>query len=177
MLRLPPARSSRAVSVAAALSLVAATLASCAPEPVLRADQIVVQASPIPSNPSAAYMTVYGGPEDAELLAVMSDYARKVEMHETIEKDGMSSMAMLDKVPIPAKSEVKFEPGGKHLMLWGVSNDTIKRGTMPFIFVFSTGKRIEVTGIVKPMGAKTGGEAAKDEHAGHDMSGDKKAAN
>ncbi len=171
MLRLFPARSSRAISVAAALSLAAVTLASCAPEPVLRADQIVVQASPIPSNPSAAYMTVYGGPEDAELLAVISDYARKVEMHETFEKDGMSSMVAIDKVAIPAKSEVKFEPGGKHLMLWGVSNDTIKRGTMPFILVFSTGKRIEVTGIVKPMGA------AKDEHAGHDMTEDKKATN
>ena len=37
-------------------------------------------------------------------------------LHQSSDKGGMSSMDMVDKVPVPAGGTVKFAPGGYHLM-------------------------------------------------------------
>src|SRR3546814_17418772 len=68
-----------------------------------------------PDRPSVGYFRVEGGPRDVELVAVTSDLAQRVEMHESVRENGMTTMKPLLRAAVPAKGELVFKQGGKHL--------------------------------------------------------------
>ncbi len=127
-------------------------LASCGQGDVLYADKAVVNLSPVEGNPSAGYMDLHGGRIDVALVGVTSDDVLRMEMHETVEKDGMASMAKLKSIPVPAGKTVKLEPGGKHLMIWGVGEGSKKRGQLTMTLIYSNDDRIEIDAVVKKAG-------------------------
>ena len=127
-------------------------LASCGQGDVLYADKAVVNLSPVEGNPSAGYMDLHGGRVDVELVGVTSDDVLRMEMHETTEEDGMMSMAKLKSIPVPAGKTVKLEPGGKHLMIWGIGNGTKKRGLLKMTLIYSNDDRIEINAVIKKAG-------------------------
>ena len=135
-------------------------LAACADPPPLFVDQAFIRISPNKDTPSAGYFTVHGGEAPVELRGVMTDRALRVEMHESIEKDGKMTMRPIDAVAVPANTQVAFAPGGKHLMLWGVNPEAVAQGKVPMTFLFSNGDRIIVDAVVQKTGAAapTGGE-------------------
>ncbi len=149
-------------------SIAALFLTACGQGDVLLVDEAVVNLSPVDGNPSSGYFTVRGGPEDVTLVAVTADDTQRLEMHETVEEDGVSKMQPLTNVPVPAGGTVKFEAGGKHLMIWGVGSTSKKRGTLRMIFIFSNDDRIQVDAVIKKVGgAAPGGKHAADEEAHH----------
>ena len=127
-------------------------LSSCGQGDILLADKAMVNLSPVEGNPSAGYMNLHGGPTDVELVGVTSDDVLRMEMHETTEKDGMASMAKLKSIPVPAGETVKLEPGGKHLMIWGVGAGSNQRGLLKMILIFSNDDRIEIDAVIKNPG-------------------------
>lgn len=127
-------------------------LASCGQGDILFADKAVVNLSPVEGNPSAGYMDLHGGRVDVELVGVTSDDVLRMEMHETTEKDGMMSMAQLKSIPVPAGKTVKMEPGGKHLMIWGVGDYSKQRGLLKMILIYSNDDRIEIDAVIKKAG-------------------------
>ncbi|MEH6702457.1 copper chaperone PCu(A)C [Parasphingorhabdus sp.] len=137
------------IMLAASASLL---LASCGQGDILFADKAVVNLSPVEGNPSAGYMDLHGGRVDVELVGVTSDDVLRMEMHETTEKDGMMSMAQLKSIPVPAGKTVKMEPGGKHLMIWGVGDYSKQRGLLKMILIYSNDDRIEIDAVIKKAG-------------------------
>ncbi|MEH6827514.1 copper chaperone PCu(A)C [Parasphingorhabdus sp.] len=127
-------------------------LVSCGQGDILFADKAVVNLSPVEGNPSAGYMNLHGGRVDVALVGVTSDDVLRMEMHETVEKDGMASMAKLKSIPVPAGKTVKLEPGGKHLMIWGVGEGSKKRGLLTMTLIYSNNDRIEINAVVKNAG-------------------------
>ncbi|WP_373492358.1 copper chaperone PCu(A)C [Parasphingorhabdus sp.] len=127
-------------------------LASCGQGDVLYADKAVVNLSPVEGNPSAGYMDLHGGRLDVELVAVTSDDVLRMEMHETVEKDGMTSMNKIKSIPVPAGKTVKLEPGGKHLMIWGVGEGSINRRLLTMTLIYSNNDRIQINAVVKKAG-------------------------
>ncbi len=134
------------VTAAAAL-----LLTSCGPTQQLKVKEAVLTLSPVDSNPSALHFSVYGGPEDAQLLRVSSPSAIRVEMHDvTVDaKTGAVSMAPMDRVLIPAGEKVAFKKGGKHVMMWGVNTIPRKLGEIETEFLFSNNERILVKARVQ----------------------------
>ena len=128
-------------------------LTACGNPPKLRVDEAKLILSPVDSNPSALYFNVHGGEEDVDLLFVVSDSAIRTEIHETgkDEKTGAMTMTPQKKVHIPAKKTVKFERGGKHVMIWGVNLVARRLGEIELEFVFSNGKRILYEAVVQEM--------------------------
>ena len=107
-----------------------ATLAGCEPPPQapkstgdgLTISEARVRALIPGRDMTAAYFTAHNGGADPLLLVgAASDGARAVEMHVTVRDGGMMRMRRLDTVEIPAGGTVRFEPGGRHLMLFGVA--------------------------------------------------------
>lgn len=97
-----------------------------------------------PDAPAAGYFTINGGQTDVVLRAVTADAAQRVEMHESVrDANGVMSMKKIADVPVPANSTVKFAPGGKHLMLWGINPNAIAAGKLPMVFIFSNNDKIE----------------------------------
>lgn len=103
-------------------------------------------------RPAVGYFRVEGGPRDVELVAVTSDLAQRVEMHESVRENGMTTMKPLLRAPVPAKGELVFKQGGKHLMIWGINGAAVRAGKLPMAFVFTNNnnERILFDMVIKP---------------------------
>ncbi len=145
------------------LMLFALFTASCGQPPQLNVVDAVVKLSPVDNNPSALYFTVRGGERSVDLLRVTSPSVIRTEMHETVSdpKSGMLTMKAIDRIAIPAKGEVAFKRGGKHVMLFGVNRIARDLGKMEATFIFSDGSQILVTAPVEKIAGGDGG------HEGH----------
>lgn len=123
---------------------VAALLASCGGPTALDAGDAWVRLSAVPGRPAAAYFTIKGGPQSTTLHRVTADYAIRAEMHEGMSGSGSGAMSMrpLDSVPVPAGREVKFEPGGRHVMLYDLDRRAKPGKTTMLTLVFDGNQRL-----------------------------------
>ncbi len=98
----------------------------------------------VAGQPAAAYFTIHGGRHNKVLVRLESALAAKTEMHQSMTgMQGMTSMAPLDHVDVPAGMDVSFKPGGNHAMLTGL-DPAVKPGTaVPIRFGFSDGTTTE----------------------------------
>ncbi|RXD04044.1 copper chaperone PCu(A)C [Sphingomonas sp. UV9] len=138
------------------MGVAAMALASCSQPKELSVDGAYIRLGAVTGRPAAAYFTVHGGPTPATLISVTTDVAIKAEMHETMAKDGVTSMAPLTRIEIPAKTDVAFAPGGRHVMLFNM-NPGIKPGARAMLtFAFSDGTRILYNANVVAAGTPAG---------------------
>ncbi|WP_167303979.1 copper chaperone PCu(A)C [Sphingobium vermicomposti] len=139
-------------------------LTACGDPAPTYVDQAWVRLSPNKDRPSSGYFVAHGGDADTQLRGVMTDYALKVEMHESINEGGVMKMKAIDSVDIPAKGKVAFAPGGKHLMIWGINDTAINRGKMTFTFLLANGDRLLVDAAIQKPGGAEPAMAAGGEH-------------
>lgn len=88
------------------------------------------RASLSPNNNSAAYLTIKNNTDtDYNLIGASAmDVANNVELHQTfLDEQGVSKMSLLDKIVIPAHSEIELKPGGMHIMLFDLKR-SLKAG-------------------------------------------------
>ncbi len=135
------------------VGLASLVLASCGQGDVLFADDAVINLSPVDDNPSAGYMTLHGGRQDTELVSVVSDDVLRLEMHETVTTDGVATMKPLKSVAVPAGGKVKFEPGGKHLMIWGIGQGSRNLGLLRMTLIYANDDRIQIEAVIKKQGS------------------------
>lgn len=86
--------------------------------PSLTATDIIVT-RPLPgTSMSAGYFTLenHGG-STVVITDVDSPQFANVEMHETVIENDVSRMRMIDELRIGPGERVRFDPGGRHLML------------------------------------------------------------
>ena len=107
----------------------------------------------VAGQPAAAYFTIQGGRSAKTLVRMESALATKTEMHRNMPgMAGMTSMAPLDHVDLPAGGTVQFKPGGNHAMLFGL-DPQVKPGTaVPIRFGFSDGTTAEAEAKTVPAG-------------------------
>lgn len=81
------------------------------------------------SNNSAIYLEIHNNSDtDYNLVNVSSEVANKVELHNSfVDEKGVSQMKKLDKLVIPAKTNVILQPASMHIMLLDLRN-TLKIG-------------------------------------------------
>lgn len=129
----------------------AVTLAGCE-QAQLGVEDAWVRLPAVSSRPGAAYFTVKGGNEATSLLAISSPAAVRTELHEMKHEGGMMTMAPIKDVAIPAGAIVKFEPGGKHVMLYDISPEVRAGGNIPLRIAFANGKTVEVEAELRAPG-------------------------
>ena len=131
----------RRTLIGAALAATALTLTACGENlgagPQLNVVSGYIQMGATPDAPAAGYFTVTGGPKDVQLMAVTADLAQRVEMHESVRENGVVTMKPLASAAVPAKGELEFKPGGKHLMIWNINPAAVRAGKLPMAFVFT----------------------------------------
>ncbi|RZK03089.1 MAG: copper chaperone PCu(A)C [Novosphingobium sp.] len=95
----------------------------------------------VKGRPGAAYFTVTNGSAaTASLAAVSIDGAGKAEMHET--KGG--AMAPLDALEVKPGETVKFERGGKHVMVFDLAETVKAGGSAEMTLTFAGGDKVSV---------------------------------
>ena len=107
----------------------------------------------VAGNPGAAYFTLHGGTAPATLLAVSAPFAVRSELHESMKgHEGMMSMASVKDVAVAPKAVVRFEPGGKHVMLFDVAPTLQPGAKAPLSLSFADGKKLRVEAVVDGAG-------------------------
>ena len=76
------------------------------------------------------------------LIGASSKLARAIEMHETIQRGDSVGMRRVKKVTINPGQHILFEPGGMHLMIFGVSQVA---DDFPITLLFDNGEQLQVS--------------------------------
>jgi len=91
------------------------------------------------------FMTIANNGETADrLLAVEADYP-KVQIHQSVVKDGVGQMLPVTAIDLPPGETVALEPGGYHIMFIGLGNNRFKAGEeIPATLVFEKAGKVEI---------------------------------
>ena len=77
---------------------------------------------------TAVYLSFFNNSEkEIEIESFSSDIANSVEMHDIKITDDIVKMFKVESVEIDAKSELFLQPGGRHLMLFGLKRKLIDK--------------------------------------------------
>jgi copper(I)-binding protein len=108
-----------------------------------------VQLPVVSGRPGAAYFTLTqaSGPP-RKLVAVAVAMAGRAEMHQTAKDGAMSTMKPVSEVPIASGETVRFEPGGYHVMLFGLDPRLRFEKSARLTLTFDNGDKAAVTAPV-----------------------------
>lgn len=87
---------------------------------------------------TAAYAN-FTSDHDDKIVAIRTDIAEQVEMHESSMADGMMTMRPLDGLSISADEGLSLQPQGKHLMLIGLKRALAEGESVKLFFDFEQG--------------------------------------
>jgi len=120
--------------------------------------------TPPNAQTAAVYLSIDNhGKEVDRLLSAETPAAERVELHEHIHQDGLMKMQQVAEVVIPAGEEVKFAPGGLHLMLFSPTKHYQDGEHFPLTLNFASAGKVEVEVQVQKNASSKGHE-----HHGHE---------
>ena len=108
----------------------------------------------------AVYFTIVNGTESSDrLMSASTAAARKAEVHNHINDAGVMKMRKVDSVEIAAGGHVMFEPGGYHLMLFGLETPLEDGTDIEVTLQFEKAGAVKVVAPVKPLDYKPHGHS------------------
>jgi copper(I)-binding protein len=130
-----------------------------------------VRALPPTQPTTAAYMTLTNpGAGPVEVRGASAEITDRVEIHTVEEVDGMMRMRQLPSLTVAAGETVALEPGGAHLMLFGLDHMPAPGESVRLCLQLASGEEVcTVAAARKPQARQSGdGEpGAHDHHAHH----------
>lgn len=121
-----------------------------------------------PGAPSAAYLVLTGGSRPMTLTSVTSPAASRIELHESVQAEGMVSMRAVERIEIPANGEVIMRPGGLHLMIFDLSAAARSAQSIPLTLTFADGTQVAIDARAADLAGGTSNAAAQhQDHEGH----------
>ena len=120
-------------------------LAGCSPAaqaPSVEVKQAWLRLPAAPGGAAAGYFVAEARHADDALISASLPGAR-IEMHESMTMNHMASMRPIDSAAFDGKTLV-FQPGGKHLMVFGLGGDAKAGGTLPLTLRFRTAPAVTV---------------------------------
>ncbi|NNE36777.1 MAG: phosphatidylserine decarboxylase, partial [Gammaproteobacteria bacterium] len=112
-------------------------------------DALIVEAPPTISI-NAGYLIIENqSNETITLTAITSDAYQRIEIHESVQKQGLASMVHHQSIYILPNSSIKMMPGGYHLMIYNNGIPPKLGDKVPVRFSFSDGTEIEIEMEVK----------------------------
>jgi len=110
---------------------------------------------PVAGNPAAIYFDLKNEGERAVAVrrADVAD-AKSASMHDMMEYNREMTMADMGPLTIPAGETVKFEPGGKHVMVFELSPEITAGGTTEMTLTVAGGDKVSFPVPVQAAGAE-----------------------
>jgi len=113
-----------------------------------------IRQPPPGADVAAVYLSLQNvGTATVRLTGAESPVAAMVMMHETVEAGGQSRMRALSAVTLAPGASVAFTPGGRHIMLHGLTHALQVGERVPLVLVFAGGIRLHVLALVRPLSA------------------------
>ena len=140
-----------------ALSLALAGCGGAGSEPRVSVDEAYVQLPLVPGRPGAAYFTLQSNQDQTRLVGISSPKVERIELHDSRMDGTVMRMGPLEDRNFPSGGILKFAPGGKHAMLFGL-DPTVKAGErIPLTFTFEPAPPVTVEAEVRAFGESHGG--------------------
>ena len=99
---------------------------------------------------AAVYFVVVNDGDTADsLVGASADVTGRVEIHETVMLDGEAEMQPVDSIAIPADSEMAFEPGGYHVMLFDLAEPLAIGDTVSLVLTFENAGEVEIDAEIR----------------------------
>ena len=118
--------------------------------PVLSVSQLQVIAPAPGRTASVAYMAIHNQGDIPDVLTgISSSQFARIELHQTVLKDGVARMQALGDVTIDANSSTDFEPGGRHVMLFEPTRLLMPGDEVSLQFHFESGAILIVASPLK----------------------------
>lgn len=122
-------------------------------EPTAIEPAATVRLPAVPGRPGAGYLSLNIQGEKGALVSVTSPQAGRIEMHETMSGGGrMSAMRPLARIPVREGQTLRFEPGGRHLMLYDLAEGLAPGSRVVLTFHFERGPPETVEAVAQPAG-------------------------
>jgi copper(I)-binding protein len=119
----------------------------------IRASQAWVRVLP-GDLPAGAYVTLENtGDQPATLHGAHSSSYASTMLHKSSEEGGVSRMAMVDDLSIPAHGKVELSPGGYHLMLMKAVAPVKIGDKVKISLTFSDGSTLDTDFVARPANA------------------------
>ncbi|PHS24048.1 MAG: hypothetical protein COA84_10095 [Robiginitomaculum sp.] len=136
------------LAIGSVLALAACGKAADTAPPEITVKNAWMRVPPGGRDTSAAYLVIRNDGGTDTLLSVSSPMADDVQMHISEMSDDVMRMREESTVPIPANSIINYQPGGRHLMVFGV-RDGLKVGDeVSLTLTFERAGKITVTAII-----------------------------
>jgi periplasmic copper chaperone A len=119
----------------------------------------------VPTTPvGAAYFTISNKTAQADKL-ISASYAgaERVELHNHIKQGDVMQMRQVPSVAIEAGQQVKFQPGGLHVMLMDLKEPLRADTKINLVLKFEKAGEVTVQAQVRKLG-----DRGADDHAGHE---------
>ncbi|MCK7595274.1 copper chaperone PCu(A)C [Pseudomarimonas salicorniae] len=135
------------------------------------AEQIVVEspwirAAPPSARMLAGYAVLHNrGEAERALVGASSTRFGLVEIHETVEVDGIARMREVPRLSIPAGESTSLEPGGRHLMLMRPTSVPAEGEQVEIVLRFDDGSEQPVAFEVRR--EAVGSDEGHDHHHDH----------
>ncbi len=102
---------------------------------------------PVPGRDvSSAYLTLRNNSQQAVgLTAFTSEQVRAIELHEHVHTDGVMQMRRVEQFALPAGETLVMQPGGHHLMLFGLSESFAEGAKITIELMLTTGDNVSIT--------------------------------
>ncbi len=109
----------------------------------------------VAGNPAALYFDIVNSGDDyAVLRKAEVPNAKETMMHETVTAGGVAQMGPLSPVNLIKGEPVKFEPGGKHVMVMGLDPAPKAGDTTEVTLTFAGGDKLSFNAAVEAPGGK-----------------------
>jgi copper(I)-binding protein len=106
------------------------------------------------SDVAAAYLTLRNPTtKPITIVAIESPVAGHAMIHETRTEGGQSQMRPHEQLVIAPGQTVKFEPGGLHVMLHGLTHPVAVGQSVPLVLLLADGSKVQVAAVVRPLNA------------------------
>lgn len=127
----------------------------------LQVTHATVRALPPGITNTAVYLTINNNSDSpVKLVSASSNIAEKVELHEHSYNDGMMTMRQMDVIEIAAGESISLQPGGYHLMMFGLKQSLKPKQQIDIQLQFSDGSDF----TLKALAVKPGEEASTHSH-------------
>jgi copper(I)-binding protein len=108
----------------------------------------------VPGRPAAGYFEILAGEGSGALLSVTSPRVARIEMHESMMSDSMSTMRPMTRATADECHAIAFAPGGRHLMLFDVDPAVRAGQEIELVLHFENGESRRLTARIEAAGGE-----------------------
>ncbi len=126
--------------------------------------QVWSRAMPPSAPTGAVYFTLMNhGDTPDRLIAVKTPRAEKAELHTSVHEGDVMRMERIESVELPARSQVAFQPGGHHVMLFKLAKPLVAGEHFPVTLTFEQAGDLTLDVPIREQGP----EGQSSEHMQH----------